>query len=81
MLYDVTFPKLTAKTEKGMLVSWLKNVGDFIEKDEVLYEVETDKAVHEIECPYSGIVTKHYQPEGTVLYLNDLVAQIEEASL
>ena len=57
MPISVFMPALEMAQETGKLVSWLKNEGDFVRKGEPLLEIETDKAVMEIESPGDGILS------------------------
>ena len=57
MAISVVMPALEMAQETGKLVSWLKKEGESVSKGELLLEVETDKAVMEIESPGSGILT------------------------
>src|SRR6267378_5650227 len=54
----VILPKLGLTMDEGRLVAWHKREGDRVEKGEVLFEVETDKANMEIEASASGIVRR-----------------------
>jgi len=56
MAISVVMPALEMAQETGKLVSWLKKEGDSIVKGEPLIEIETDKAVMEIESPGDGIL-------------------------
>jgi pyruvate dehydrogenase E2 component (dihydrolipoamide acetyltransferase) len=56
MAISVVMPALEMAQETGKLVSWLKKEGESVAKGELLLEVETDKAVMEIESPGSGIL-------------------------
>ena len=49
-------PALEMAQETGKLVSWLKNEGQTVAKGEPLLEIETDKAVMEIESPGDGVL-------------------------
>jgi pyruvate dehydrogenase E2 component (dihydrolipoamide acetyltransferase) len=49
-------PALEMAQETGKLISWLKKEGDAVAKGEPLLEVETDKAVMEVESPGDGIL-------------------------
>ena len=57
MAISVVMPALEMAQETGKLVSWLKKEGDSVAKGEPLLEIETDKAVMEIESPGDGILT------------------------
>jgi pyruvate dehydrogenase E2 component (dihydrolipoamide acetyltransferase) len=56
MAVSVVMPALEMAQETGKLVSWKKNEGDTVAKGEMLLEVETDKAVVEIEAMAAGIL-------------------------
>jgi pyruvate dehydrogenase E2 component (dihydrolipoamide acetyltransferase) len=56
MAISVVMPALEMAQETGKLISWLKKEGDSIIKGEPLLEIETDKAVMEIESPADGIL-------------------------
>jgi pyruvate dehydrogenase E2 component (dihydrolipoamide acetyltransferase) len=56
MAISVVMPALEMAQETGKLISWLKKEGDSVAKGEALLEVETDKAVMEIESPGDGIL-------------------------
>jgi len=61
---EVVLPMLGITVEKGTIVRWLKSEGDYVEKGEVLFEVETNKVTTEVESPASGILRKILVPEG-----------------
>lgn len=56
MPISVVMPALEMAQETGKLISWLKKEGDSVAKGEPLLEIETDKAVMEIESPGEGIL-------------------------
>ena len=56
MAIRVVMPALEMAQETGKLVSWLKNEGQTVAKGEPLLEIETDKAVMEIESPGDGVL-------------------------
>jgi pyruvate dehydrogenase E2 component (dihydrolipoamide acetyltransferase) len=56
MAISVVMPALEMAQETGKLVSWLKKEGDRVTKGEPLLEIETDKAVMEIESPGEGLL-------------------------
>jgi pyruvate dehydrogenase E2 component (dihydrolipoamide acetyltransferase) len=57
MAINVVMPALEMAQETGKLISWLKKEGDSVVKGEPLLEIETDKAVMEIESPGDGVLT------------------------
>ena len=54
MAYEVTLPRLGWDMEEGALGGWLKNEGDYVNAGDLLFTVEGDKAVQEIEALDSG---------------------------
>src|SRR5258708_12651577 len=56
MAISVVMPALEMAQETGKLISWLKKEGDAVAKGEPLLEIETDKAVMEIESPGDGVL-------------------------
>ncbi len=54
MATEIIMPKSGMAMEEGVLVRWLKEVGDSVEKDEPIIEIETDKICMESESPVSG---------------------------
>jgi pyruvate dehydrogenase E2 component (dihydrolipoamide acetyltransferase) len=56
MAISVVMPALEMAQETGKLISWLKKEGEPVAKGELLLEIETDKAVMEIESPGDGIL-------------------------
>src|SRR5689334_5492967 len=56
MAISVVMPALEMAQETGKLISWLKKEGETVAKGEPLLEIETDKAVMEIESPGDGVL-------------------------
>ena len=79
MIKDICVPKLGAKMEQAVLVSWNKGVGDSVEEGEALFEVETDKVVSEIEAEASGRLSRILVQEGEEVLPGRVVAEIEVA--
>ena len=67
MAVSVVMPALEMAQETGKLVSWLKKEGEPVKKGEMLLEVETDKAVVEIEAGGDGILGGVTAKEGDVV--------------
>src|SRR5216684_2623831 len=74
----VKMPRLGESVAEGTVGSWLKNEGDWVEKDESLVEIITDKINAELPSPIAGRLTKILvQPDETVAVGVD-IALIEE---
>jgi len=74
MAISVVMPALEMAQETGKLVSWKKNAGDAVKKGELLLEVETDKAVVEIESPGEGILGGITAQAGAVVPVGQTIA-------
>jgi pyruvate dehydrogenase E2 component (dihydrolipoamide acetyltransferase) len=69
-------PKLTDTMEEGVLLKWYKHEGEKVESGDPIAEVETDKAVMDLEAFASGTLKKILVPEGYVVPSGDLIALI-----
>ncbi len=79
MTIKVLMPALSPTMTEGTLAKWLKKEGDKIEPGEVIAEIETDKAIMEVESADSGIIGKLLVAEGsTGVKVNQLIAIILE---
>jgi pyruvate dehydrogenase E2 component (dihydrolipoamide acetyltransferase) len=74
MPISVVMPALEMAQETGKLVSWLKKEGDRVAKGELLLEVETDKAVMEIEAPGDGVLAGISAQPGTEIPVGTTIA-------
>jgi 2-oxoisovalerate dehydrogenase E1 component len=62
---------------EGKLIRWLKGVGDAVKQGELIAEIETDKAVVEIEAPISGVLGAIEQPVGAVVPMGGRIGAIQ----
>ena len=76
MAISVVMPALELTQETGKLVAWRKKEGERVAKGEPLLEVETDKAVVEIEAPAEGILAGIRAHEGAVIPVGQTIAWI-----
>lgn len=77
---EVTMPRLSDTMEEGELARWLKNVGDRVEKGDVIAEIETDKATMDLEAFESGVLEKQLVEEGTIVPIGEAVAVIGDGT-
>jgi pyruvate dehydrogenase E2 component (dihydrolipoamide acetyltransferase) len=78
MSSQVTLPRLGQGMESGTIVRWLKAEGDTVEKGEVLYELDTEKATQEVEADASGTLLKILAQEGEEIEVGKAIAVIGE---
>ncbi len=76
MALNFKFPDVGEGIHEGKLVKWLVKEGDEIKEDEVLAEIETDKAIVEIPSPQSGVILKLYFKEGGTIKVGETLASI-----
>jgi len=75
----VFMPKFEMTQETGTVVAWLKEEGEQVEKGEPLLEVETDKAVLEVEAPATGTLAAVTAAPGEVVPIATPIAYILKA--
>jgi len=79
MAETINMPKLGFDMAEGLLVRWVKQVGEPINKGDVLAEIETDKATVEVESSASGVVLQHIADQGTMVPVNAPIAIVGAA--
>ncbi len=79
MAIEILMPALSPTMKEGNLAKWLKKEGDLVEAGEIIAEIETDKAIMEVEAVDEGIIAKILVDAGTKnVKVNDLIAIIAE---
>ena len=79
-LTKILMPKTGAEMEEGRIMAWRKSEGEPVRKGEVLLEIETDKAIMEVESPTSGILLKRLHGEGQTVPATCLIAVLGDGS-
>lgn len=75
--YELKLPQMGESVEEATITSWLKNVGDTIEVDDIIVEVATDKVDSEIPCDVSGVITEILFAKDSVVKVGQVMAIIE----
>lgn len=78
MKYNVVLPRLTETMEEGTLTVWHKKIGDYVNKREHLFDVETDKTTMEVESVDSGYLCEILVPEGAATSVGTVIAVLAE---
>jgi 2-oxoglutarate dehydrogenase E2 component (dihydrolipoamide succinyltransferase) len=73
---DVLMPQLGETVAEGTVAAWHKKVGDTVAKDEILLDVETDKAAIEIPAPEAGVITAIHVEQGQTVDVGVVLAVI-----
>ena len=78
MVKEVVMPQMGYDMEKGTIASWLKHEGDTVVADETIVEIETDKAVFELEAPADGSLLRIIAAVGATVPVGKAIAYIGE---
>lgn len=71
---DIIMPKMGESVNEGTIIKWHKNVGDKVKRDEIIFEISTDKVDTEIPSPDSGVIAEIRIPEGDTVEVGTVVA-------
>ncbi len=74
MNIEIRMPRLSSNMKSGVLTSWNKVPGERVHKGDVLFEVETDKVISEVESPEEGVLGKVFFHEGDDALVDEIVA-------
>lgn len=77
---DITMPKIGKQMQQGVVTKWLKSVGDYVEEGELLFEMQGDRGVTEVEAPVSGTLLEILFPAGSTVPVREKIAIISEGA-
>jgi pyruvate dehydrogenase E2 component (dihydrolipoamide acetyltransferase) len=75
---DVIMPKMGESVSEGTIIKWHKKEGDKVSRDEIIFEISTDKVDTEIPSPVDGVLQLIKVPEGETVEVGTVVAVINE---
>ena len=78
-MIEIKVPTVGESINEVTLVKWLKQDGSYVERDEVIAELESEKATFELNAEQAGVL-KTVGKEGDTLAIGDVVAQIDETA-
>jgi pyruvate dehydrogenase E2 component (dihydrolipoamide acetyltransferase) len=76
--HPILMPKPGQMTETCVLVAWHKREGDEVRKGDVIFEIETDKSVMDVESFDDGVLLRRYVEEGESVPVNSICAYVGE---
>lgn len=76
MTIDIVIPTLGESITEATVLCWLKAAGDPVERDEVVVEIETDKATLELVAPETGMLTEILKGEGETVVIGEIIGRI-----
>ncbi|QDU96073.1 2-oxoglutarate dehydrogenase complex dihydrolipoyllysine-residue succinyltransferase [Lignipirellula cremea] len=77
MTIELNIPQVGESIQEVQIGQWLKQEGDYVEQDETIVELETDKASVELPAPQSGVLTKILKKKGQMVSIGETVGHID----
>lgn len=74
---DVIMPKMGESVNEGTIIKWHKKTGDTVKRDEIIFEISTDKVDTEIPAAESGVLSEILVKEGETVEVGSVVARIQ----
>ena len=78
---DIIMPKMGESITEGTIIKWHKQAGDFIKKDEILFEISTDKVDTEIPSEFEGYLQEILIKENETAEVGTVVARISNSGM
>ncbi len=78
-MIDIKVPTVGESINEVTLIKWLKKDGEYVDRDEVIAELESEKATFEVNAEKAGVL-KTVGKEGDTLHIGDTLAQIDESA-
>jgi len=80
MVHELKIPNPGESIQEVQIGQWLKKEGQWVERDEVVVELETDKASLDLPAPAAGVLTKVLKPDGAPAAIGETIGLIDEAA-
>ncbi len=78
---DILMPQLGETVTEGTIITWCKREGDAVQADDVLLEIETDKASTEVPAPMAGVLARILVTAGQTVAVGATLAVLETAEI
>lgn len=79
-MIDIKVPTVGESISEVTLLKWVKKDGEYVERDEVIAELESEKATFEVNAEKAGVLKAGGAAEGDTLKIGDVLAQIDETA-
>lgn len=79
-IIEVTVPVLPESVSEATLMTWHKKIGESVERDENIIDLETDKVVLELPAPQAGVIVEIIEQDGATVVSGQLIAKIDTAA-
>ncbi|OCT15435.1 hypothetical protein A8709_15265 [Paenibacillus pectinilyticus] len=80
MQESIRLPKMELSMEEGRIQKWLVSEGTYVKKGEIIAEIETDKAMVELEMPKDGTIHRFLAQEDELVAVGAPIAELQEAA-
>ncbi len=74
-------PKMGESIQEATIINWLKSVGDFVDFEEIILEVATDKVDTEVPSPVAGVITEIFFHKDDIVEVGSVLAMINQSPL
>ncbi len=79
-MIDINVPTVGESISEVALLKWIKKEGEYVERDEIIAELESEKATFEVNAEQAGTL-KHLAQEGDTILIGSVLAQIDETAI
>ena len=81
MMIEILVPELPESVADATVAQWHKQAGDFVERDEVLVEIETDKVILEVLATASGVLETIIEDQGATVLGRQVLGKLAESDM
>src|SRR4029079_3760345 len=80
-MIDIKVPTVGESISEVTLLKWVKNDGEYVNRDEVIAELESEKATFEVNAEKAGVLKQGNIKEGDTIKIGDILASIDESGV
>ncbi|MCG6192684.1 2-oxoglutarate dehydrogenase complex dihydrolipoyllysine-residue succinyltransferase [Leptospira sp. FAT2] len=80
MSVEIKVPEMGESITEATIANWVKKEGEQVKQDEILLELETDKATMEVPAPSSGVLQKIHKKAGETVKVKEIIGLIDAAA-
>ena len=81
MTIEIKVPELPESVADASIATWHKQPGDYVERDEVIVDIETDKVVLEVPAPEAGVLESILEEEGATVLGQQVIGQLKKGAV
>ncbi|TGM61622.1 2-oxoglutarate dehydrogenase complex dihydrolipoyllysine-residue succinyltransferase [Leptospira adleri] len=81
MSVEIKVPEMGESITEATIANWVKKEGEQVKQDEILLELETDKATMEVPAPSSGVLQKIHKKAGDTVKVKEIIGLIDSAAV